>query len=129
MDSRIQKMAQVLIHYSTAVKAGDRVLLRGTSSLAQPLMQALYEEALAAGAEAFNYVHLSEEKTILLGAGSTAQIETVNPMLKLMYDTADVIIRIEAEQNTQETAGFPKDIAVVAQSRFSLRGVFLRNPP
>jgi len=99
-------MAQVLVQYSTAVKPGDLVLFRGTSPLAQPLMQALYEEALKAGAHVFNYVHISEENAIMLGAGAEEQIATVNPMLKLMYDTADVIIRIEAEENTQGSAGF-----------------------
>jgi aminopeptidase len=111
MDSRIQKMAQVLVNYSTAVKPGELVLFRGTSPLAQPLMQALYEEALKAGAHPFNYVHLSEENTIMLDAGTESQIEKVNPMLKLMYDTADVIIRIEAEENTQGSAGFPPEKA------------------
>ncbi len=107
MDVRTQKMAQVLINYSTAVRPSDRVLLRGTSPLAQPLMKALYEEALKAGGQVFNYVHMSEEGSILIHAGAEAQIEAVNPMLKLMYDTADVIIRIEADENSQAMAGAP----------------------
>jgi aminopeptidase len=111
MDSRIQKMAHVLVHYSTAVKPGDLVLFRGTSPLAQPLMQALYEEALLAGGHPFNYVHMSQENTIMLSAGTESQLEKINPMLKLMYDTADVIIRIEAEENTQGSAGFPPEKA------------------
>jgi aminopeptidase len=111
MDARIQKMAQVLINYSTAVKPGDRVLLRGTSPLAQPLMKALYEEALKAGGQVFNYVHMSEESSIVIHAGSEPQIEAVNPMLKLMYDTADVIIRIEADENSQAMAGAPAEKA------------------
>jgi aminopeptidase len=109
MDARLQKMAQVLINYSTAVRPGDRVLLRGTSPLAQPLMQALYEEALKAGGLVFNYVHMSEENVIVLSAGSVAQIEAVNPMLELMYSTADVIIRIEADENTSASSGFPAE--------------------
>ncbi len=107
MDSRIQKMANVLVNYSTKIKAGDRVLFRGTSPLAQPLMQALTEEALKVGAHPTNYIHMSGEAEIALRCGTEAQAEAVNPMLKLMYDTSDVIIRIEADENTRELAGFP----------------------
>src|SRR5215470_7111701 len=107
MDSRIQKMANVLVNYSTAVKPGDRVLFRGTSPLAQPLMQALYEEALKAGGLAFNYVHMSNEDEIVLRTGSVDQLQTPNPMLKMMYETCEVIIRIEAEENVQALSAFP----------------------
>ncbi|MCC7209112.1 MAG: aminopeptidase [Anaerolineae bacterium] len=100
-------MARVLVNYSTQVKPGDRVLFRGTSPLAQPLMQALTAEALKAGGIVSNYVHMSGEDRIFLENGSDAQLEAVNPMLKLMYDTADVIIRIEAEEDTAALAGFP----------------------
>jgi len=111
MDSRVQKMAQVLVNYSTKIKPGERVLFRGTSPVAQPLIQALYEEALKVGAHPSNYIHMSQEKVILMSAGTVEQIETLNPMLKLMYDTSDVIIRVDADENTQETSQFPQDKA------------------
>jgi len=123
MDSRIQKMADVLVNYSTSVKPGDRVLFRGTSPLAQPLMKALYEEALKAGGLPFNYVHMSDEDEIALRTASISQLETVNPMLKLMYDTADVIIRIEAEENVQALSGVP---AERLQARQRARGALLK---
>ena len=52
MDSRIEKMAEVLINYSTAVRPGELVLIRGTSPAAEPLAQALYQAALRAGGQA-----------------------------------------------------------------------------
>lgn len=107
MDPRIEKMASVLVNYSTAVKPGDKVLFRGTSPLAQPLMQALTAEALKAGGQPFNFVHMSDEARLMLQHGTEAQIEVTNPLLKLAYDTFDVIIRIEAEENTSALAGFP----------------------
>lgn len=122
MDSRIQKMASVLVNYSTRIKPGDRVLFRGTSPLAQPLMQALTEEALKTGGQPFNYVHMSQEEYIVLQNGNSAQIAEVNPMLKLMYDTADAIIRIEAEEDTQALAGFP---TAKIQARQKAKGALL----
>src|SRR5260221_13327498 len=100
MDPRTQKMAKVIINYSTAVKPGELVLIRGTSPFAQPLMQALYEEAIKAGGNAHNYVHMSQEDNIVMANGSIEQIEILNPMLKLMYDTADVIVRIDCDEDT-----------------------------
>ncbi len=111
MDSRVQKMAQVLVNYSTKIKPGEKVLFRGTSPAAQPLIQALYEEALKVGAHPSNYIHMSGEKVILMSTGTVEQIETLNPMLKLMYDTADVIIRVDADENTQEGSQFSQDKA------------------
>lgn len=116
MDPRIQKMASVLVNYSTAIKPGERVLFRGTSPLAQPLMQALTVEALKAGGIPVNFAHMSGESRVMVEHGSISQIEAVNPMLKLMYDTADVIIRIEAEEDTQALAGFSTD-RIQARSR------------
>lgn len=108
-DARIQKMANVIVNYSTKVKAGERVLFRGTSPLAQPLMQALYEEALKVGGLPYNFAHMSGESRILLANGTEKQIETTDPMLRLMYETADVIVRIEAEEDTHALAGFPTE--------------------
>lgn len=109
MDSRIQKMAAIIVNYSTRVQAGERVLFRGTSPLAQPLLQAMTAEALKVGARPFNYVHMSQEAKIILENGAIDQIETENPMLRLMYDTADVIVRVEAEEDTKALAGFPTE--------------------
>ena len=115
MDNRIQKMAQVLINYSTKVKPGDLVVFRGTSPAAQPLMQALTEETLKAGGHPFSYIHLSDEDVIMLRNGSEQQLEAINPMLKLMYETANVIIRIEADESTHATSAFSMDKAKARQ--------------
>src|SRR5258706_16118423 len=105
-DPRVQKMANVIVNYSTKVKAGDRVLFRGTSPLAQPLMQALYEEALKVGGLPYNFAHISNEARTLMSNGTEQQIEATDPMLRLMYETADVIVRIEAEEDTHALAEF-----------------------
>lgn len=100
MDSELQKMAHILITYSTAVKPGERVLIRATSPTAEPLVQALYQEALRAGGYAFTYIHLREEDSLALEATTNPNLlGSVNPMLELMYQTCDVIIRIDAAEN------------------------------
>ncbi len=110
MDNRIQKMAQVLINYSTEVKPGDRVLIRSKSPAGEPLAQALYDEALRAGGLPFVYIHMSQEDPIALGStASLEQLAAVNPMLELMYREADVVIRIEADENMRNRSAYPLD--------------------
>lgn len=100
MDARIEKMADVLINYSTKVQPGDKVLIRSTSPAAEPLVQALYQASLKAGGETFVYVHMREEDSLAIEAtGNLDLLAAVNPMLKLMYETFDVIFRIEASEN------------------------------
>jgi aminopeptidase len=111
MDSRVEKMAEVLINYSTAVQPGDRVLIRSTSPAAEPLVQALYQAALRVGGKAFSYVHLREEDSLALEATTDPDLlATVNPMLQLMYESCQVIIRIEASENPQALSTYPADL-------------------
>ncbi len=122
MDYRVQKMAAIIINYSTAVKPGELVLLRGTSPAAQPLLQAMYAEALKAGGMAFVYTHASGEDRIVMENGSPQQVEAVNPMLKLMYDTANVIVRVDADEDTQSLSQFP---TATQQARIRAKGTLI----
>lgn len=107
IDQQIKKMAEVLIRYSTAVKPGELVLIRGLSPAAEPLMQALYQEALKAGAKAFTFMHMSQEDALAMDATDNSDLlAEANPMLQLMYEQCDVIIRIEASENPQALAGY-----------------------
>ena len=110
MDKRIAKMARTLINYSTATKPGDKILIRATSPAAEPLVQALYQEALRAGAFAYTYTHLRDENSLALEAtNNPALLGAVNPMLELMYQNADIVIRIEASENLRALSDYPPE--------------------
>ncbi len=47
-DPRVEKLAQVIVGYSVAVRPGDRVVIEG-DSLAEPLLKEMYIEVLRAG--------------------------------------------------------------------------------
>ena len=110
MASYVEKMAEVIIHYSTAVQPGERVLIRSTSPAGEPLAQALYQAALRAGAETFTYIHLRDEDSLAIEASDNPDLlAAVNPMLKLMYETCQVVVRIDASENTQALSDYPAD--------------------
>jgi aminopeptidase len=120
MDARIQKMAYVLINYSTEVKPGERVLIRSTSPAAEPLVQALYTEALKAGGLASVYIHMSEEDPVAIEATRDPRLLSyVSPMLKLMYEEAEVVIRIDALENSRDRAAYPVDLQVARAKAYS----------
>ena len=51
-DPRTDRLAQLLVDYSTNLQPGQQVLIRGTLAAA-PLLQAVYERVLERGAHAF----------------------------------------------------------------------------
>lgn len=108
-DPRVQKMAEVMVNYSLAIKSGDLCLFRGTSPASMPLLGALMDEALKVGGVPYAYIHITDEAPIMLTSGDISQIEKPNPMLMLMYEKADVIVRVEASENTNELAPFSSE--------------------
>jgi aminopeptidase len=101
-------MADVIINYSLQVKAGERVLIRSTSPAGEPLAQALYQAALRAGAEAFIYIHVHDEDSLAIEATDNLDLlAAVNPMLQLMYETCQAVVRIDASENPRALSDYP----------------------
>lgn len=128
MQSYLEKMAAVLIRYSTQVQPGEQVLLRATSPAAEPLVQAMYVEALKAGAHVFTYTHLRDEDSLALEATSDdALLSAMNPMLERMYEESDVVVRIEAVENPRALAAYPLDSQLArSQAHNQVIGIQMR---
>jgi aminopeptidase len=124
MDLRLTRIAEVITNYSLAVKAGERVLVRSTSPAGEPLAQAIYQAALRAGAEVFTYIHLADEDSLAIEATDNLDVlAAVNPMLELMYETCDALVRIDASENPRALSSYP----VPAQQARSKAGFGLIN--
>ena len=89
MDSRVEKMADVIINYSLGVQPGERVLIRSTSPAGEPLAQALYQAALRAGSEAFNYIHLRDEDSLAIEATGNLDPVNKNRILELLFRSVE----------------------------------------
>src|SRR5256885_5399692 len=80
-DERTERLAQVLVDYSTEVGEGDLVVV-DTSPLAAPLARALYRRVLDAGGHPQVRMSLGGATEALLSQGSDDQLEWVNPARK-----------------------------------------------
>lgn len=99
-DPRIEKLADVLVNYSVAVRPGDKVWING-DSLAEPLLKAVYAKVLQAGAHPFLMVSLPGTSELLFRYASDEQLQHVPQPLALLMETYDVRIAIRGTDNTK----------------------------
>ncbi len=113
-DPRVQKLAQVMVHYSLGIKPDQKVYLQ-TTPAAHEFNLAFYEEAIKAGAHvtfAIDGAYYPGAQEIFLKHASNKQLAFVSPVHKLMIETYDARMVVDAETNTRELAGIdPKRIA------------------
>jgi aminopeptidase len=123
-DSRLARLADVLVGYSAGVKPGELVLLE-TPVIVEPLMEELYRAVLEAGGQPVTRIGLDLAE-VLYREGSDDQIAWVNPARREDIELADVRIVIEATTNTKAlTSVEPSRQALVERSRSELRDRYL----
>lgn len=99
-DQRLDKLARVIVNYSTSVKKGDLVSIRSDPA-AMPLVEAVYEQVLRAGGHPFWEARGGTLSEIHLEHADRAQLEYTNPITQHIVDTVDVRISFWAETNTR----------------------------
>jgi len=100
MDSRIRKLARVLVRYSTAVRPKDVVVIKG-STVAAPLVTEIYREVLEAGG--LPWVRLVPDALgeIFFRHARAEHLKTLNPIDSGVLREANVTIGIWAASNTK----------------------------
>ena len=106
-DPRVAKYAKLLLEYCTRIKAGDRVLIEGTTA-AEPLIRELYIQALQKGAHPHPLVGLPGmtpfiQDELYLTYANDAQLDFVPTFHKTAYDQFESRIRIHSATNTRGT--------------------------
>jgi aminopeptidase len=100
-DPRAERLAKILVGYSTEVKEGEVVAIDGESA-AEPLLRAVYEEVLKAGANPILNVGLSGQSVSYFKHAGDAQLDWVSPVSAWLVENADVRIAVGASDNTRE---------------------------
>ena len=123
-DSRLTRLADVLVGYSGRVKTGELVLLEAPV-VVEPLLSEMYRAVLEAGAQPVTRIGL-DLADVLLTEGNDDQVAWVNPARREDIERADVRIVIEAATNTKAmTSVDPARQALVERSRSELRDRYL----
>jgi len=124
-DPRITKLAQVMVHYSLALKPGQQVQIR-THPWAEELTMAVYQEAIQAGANVFILPLTPGSDEIFYKYASEAQLDYVSPIRKLIAETFDASLNIWSEHNTRALSGIdPERMARVSKAGAGLQKIFL----
>ncbi|HEU4451350.1 MAG TPA: aminopeptidase [Gaiellaceae bacterium] len=120
-DARVERLAGVLVDYSTGVREGDLVCI-DTAPAAKPLVEAVWRRVLAAGGHPHLRIELDGAAEILLAEASDAQLDWVSPLREAEIERADVRIAVEADANTRGHTGVdPARQARHARAREPLR--------
>lgn len=114
-DPRVDGLAKILVGYSTKVKEGEVVAIDGETAAA-PLLLAVYEEVLKAGAHAILNVALEGQIATYFKHASDDQLQWISPFAEWMVDNADVRIAVGASTNTRELSGVPPEKQTLRQS-------------
>ncbi len=99
-DPRINRWASTLTGYCTNVQPGDVVAITG-SSVAEPLLRAVYRETLKRGGHPILLIGLPGACGDLLHLGDDAQIAYLSPIDRFPFEDADVRIMISSDANTR----------------------------
>ncbi|NLS94640.1 MAG: aminopeptidase [Planctomycetaceae bacterium] len=125
-DPRLDKLARVLVSYSTAVKPGELVRISG-STIAQPLVVAIYRAVIQAGGHPHVRLVPDECAEIKLDLAAEEQLLYEDPLELEAVERCNVSIGIWAQDNTKALSGTdPKRQAMVSQGRKSYVNRFLQ---
>jgi aminopeptidase len=105
-DPRVERLAKILVGYSTEVKEGEVVSIDGDSG-AEPLLLAVYEEVLKAGGNPIMNVALDGQAAVYYKHATDAQLDWVSPVSEWLLDNVDVRIAVGASANTRELSAVP----------------------
>jgi aminopeptidase len=103
-DPRVERLADVLVAYSTGVRPGDLVVL-DASPLAAPLIRETYRRVLAAGAHPEVRIAVDGVLEALLREGNDEQLEWLSPARTEEIERADVRMVFDSEFNTRTLTG------------------------
>jgi aminopeptidase len=99
-DGRLERLAGVLVDYSTGVREGDLVCI-DTGPAAAALVRLLWRRILAAGAHPHLRIDLDGALELLLHEASDEQLDWISPLRSAEVERADVRIAVEADVNTR----------------------------
>lgn len=127
MDPRVDKVAEVMVNYSVAVKPNDLVLIRVLDPQAEPLALEVQKHVLKAGGNPTFLMAPSRATEVFFKYASDEQLEWLNPMQKWLWEKADVMITLIADANTKELTNVdPARLSRAQKARAPISKIFMK---
>lgn len=105
-DPRLNKLAQLLVNYSTKVKPGEYVFV-SSDEAALPWMQEVVKEAVKAGAHVEYHMGSEDIRETILKHSSEEQLKMEDYMLTKVLEKADVWLSAWGGRNTRALSNIP----------------------
>ena len=124
-DPRLDKLARVLVEYSTRVQPHQLVRLTG-DPVAMPLIEAVYEAILRAGG--YPHVRCSPDnlQDLFFAQATEEQLQFVSPLLLEEIKTVDVSIGLWGETNTKSLSRVdPRRQRLASAARKPIMDIFM----
>jgi aminopeptidase len=116
-DPRVEALAQILVNYSTGVGPGETCVIQ-SEVVAEPLVQAVYEEVLKAGGLPIVQLSLSEQAPAFYKYANDEQLAWIPPTAQWVADHVDNRIVIMADTNTRALSNVdPSKQSIVSKAR------------
>ncbi len=125
-DIRLQRMAKVLVHYSLAIKKGDRLGIM-TGPNATPLVREVVREAITSGAYPETFVDLPGVREIILNEGSDEQLSYIPAAQHMLFEEYEAMLSLLSQENTKALSGVdPARMALVQKTRRDIMHTYMQ---
>jgi aminopeptidase len=125
-DSRIKKLAEILVNYCIEVKPGDWVMVQG-NIITEPLVREIAASVLRAGGHPTSWFGSDGLQDALYYEANREQLEWVSPLETLLVNQIDAQIGIMGTENTRSMSQVnPQKQQWLAASRRELSEIFMQ---
>ena len=109
MDSRIKKLADLLVHYSTRIEKGENVLVSYNGNSAKPLVKQIIKEIYAIGAFPYLEIKDSSMNRELIMHCDEKQLEFQKEFELMQMKGMNAFIAVRANDNISELSDVDPD--------------------
>jgi aminopeptidase len=125
-DIRVEKLADLLVNYSVAVKPGDKVVIQGETG-GEPLIKAVFIKVLQAGGLPYVMASLPGMEELVYKYGNDKQLQFVPEPYKQVMSTYDARIVVFSDSNTKALSNVDSAKMVLrSRSRSELMKIMMR---
>lgn len=97
-DSRITKLARLLVHYSVEVKKREKVSISGTT-VDEPLLREIYQEVIRVGAHPWIHMQFQDQEYLFYTLAGDFQIDYSDPFELHEFEHVDATIFVFPDLN------------------------------